>query len=294
LQLPEIQQGMKLFVAGSRVTSHLWGTDGKIYHGVESEQPKNFNMHAYDSKQISKGFLEIRYGPGLVKIWQALISDDGQSFMGNKDMAETAVFTEGMGTLTREPNRPQLREFSIDSPTFVSLETPTPTAMALMSEEKVLYMSTVAFRTGHQLNHYLPAGTYRLMTRVLPGTDSPGNLILKTITPTPLAEEEESPMQIIRPGELQVFRFSVKDESKVGVGLRTENDTLEARLFDEKSQLMATGPLMLKKLPPGTYLLVVETRDVPVQYRPIILGTKGSREGVPDDVIQKYKKETDQ
>ena len=101
-------------------------------------------------------------------------------------------------------------------------------------------------------------------------------------------------MQLIRPGEIQVFRFYVQEQGNVGVGLKTENDSLEAQLFDEKSHLVATGPLVLKKLPPGTYLLVVKTRHVPVQYRPVILGTKGSRKGVPDDVIQKFKKEANQ
>jgi len=48
---------------------------------------------------------------------------------------------------------------------------------------------------------------------------------------------------------------------------------------------------MIKKLPPGPYLLVVKTRDVPVQYKPVVLGNKGSRQGTPQEVVEEFKKE---
>lgn len=281
-----IPQGKKLFVAGTGVSSQLWGTDGKIYRGTALKQPKNVDMEFY---QTNGGFLEIRHRPGLIKIWLASAADIGQSFTGNRDTAEKALFKDGMGILT-----PYLQEweFFMESAGYISVETPVPSVMSLVSDQEVLYISAEAFRTGHQLNHYLPPGTYRLLTRPLPGAGS-GTLTLKTITPTLLEEEKESALQLIRPGEIQVFRFHVLEQGNVGVGLRTENDSLDAQLFDEKSHLIATGPLVVKKLPPGTYLLVVKTRVVPVQYRPVIMGTKGSREGVPDDVIQKYMKEED-
>jgi hypothetical protein len=289
IQLPEIPRGNKLFVAGSRIDTRLWGTDGKIYRGIPVKQPKNFDMESY---QTNGGFLEIGYQPGLVKIWIAPETNTGGAFMGNIAAAEKAAFHAGMGSLKQ---RLQVWQFTMDNPGYISVETLTPTAMALVSGEKILYISTAAFRTGHQLSYYLSAGTYRLFTRPLPGiVGTAGSLTLKTITPVLLDEEKEISTQLIRPGEIQVFRFTVKEKGKVGVGLNTESDHLDAQLFDENSRLMGTGPLVLKKLPPGTYLLVVRTRDVPVQYRPVILGTKGSREGVPDDVVQKYKKEADQ
>lgn len=304
-QLPIIVPGKKLFVAGSKVESDLWGNDGKIYQGVNTAQAANFDMHFYDNTKIAGGFLEIRHGPGLVKVWQAPSFDNGQSFMGDRNTAEKAVFSDGMGTLTLpsvHPQRPQAWEFSLSSPCFISVETPVPTALALVSGNDVLYMSIAAFRVGHRLSYYLPAGTYQIISRILPAPGAPGaggggsvgTLVLKTIIPSPLAEGKECPVQIIRPGELQVFRFNVEAEGSVGVGLKTESDTLDAHLLDEKSRPVASGPLILKELPPGTYLLVVETHDVPVQYRPVILGAKGSREGVPDDVIENYKKEGNQ
>lgn len=300
-------QSKKLFVAGSKIETDLWGNDGKIYQGIKAGQAANFDIYFHENTKISGGFLEIRHGPGLVKVWQAPSPDSGQSFMGDRHTAEKALFSNGMGTLALPAGRLQAWEFSLSNPCFISVETPVPTALALAFGHKVSYMSIAAFRTGHRLSYYLPAGTYQIISRVLPvpgaaGGGAPetvssgpaGPLVLKTIIPTLLSEGKECPVQIIRPGELQVFRFTVEAEGSVGVGLKTESDTLDARLLDEESRLVASGPLILKELPPGTYLLVVETHDVPVQYRPMILGAKGSREGVPDDVIESYKKEGNQ
>jgi len=297
-QLPQIPGDMKLMVAGTRVTAQVWGSDGKIYNGIEQALRKNFHLEYY-GPDVSGGFLEIRHGPGLVKVWLALVSDNGASFMGDKETAVPAVFREGMGQLTLQP---QVWEFKLENSSYVSLETLEPTALFLMSGRQILYMSASAFRGGHQLNHYLPAGTYHLWTRLLTGTEPPGaagnygNLLLKIIIPTVLEEGRESEMQIIRPGEIQVFSFSVEAEGavNVGVGLKTESDSLEAQVFDEQSRLVSTGPLMVKELSPGTYLMVVKTRDIPVQYRPMLLGAKGSREGVPHEVIQNYQKEEEQ
>jgi hypothetical protein len=297
-QLPQIPGDMKLMAAGTRFSSQVWGSDGKIYTGIEQESGKNFFLEYYDPG-VSGGFLEIRHGPGLVKVWLASAADDGLSFMGDRDAAVSAVFREGMGQLTFQP---QLWEFSLENPGYVNVETLEPTVIALLSGGQLLYMSVSAFRGNHQLSYYLSAGTYRLWTRVLAGAapvgaaGNYGNLRLNIIIPTVLEEGRESEMQIIRPGEIQVFSFAVEAEGtvNVGVGLKTESDSLEAQVFDERSRLVSTGPLMVKELSPGTYLLVVKTRDIPVQYRPVLLGAKGSREGVPPEIIQQYKKEEEQ
>ncbi|MCP5047231.1 MAG: hypothetical protein GY940_08670, partial [bacterium] len=104
-----------------------------------------------------------------------------------------------------------------------------------------------------------------------------------------LDEAQESPLRTIQPGETHYFRFVVPVESKVGVGLKAQSDNLDARLLDETSKLIATGPLIIETLKPGNYLLEVQARDVPVKYRPILLGNQGSRKGIPDEVIQRFK-----
>ncbi|MCP4157603.1 MAG: hypothetical protein GY757_58370, partial [bacterium] len=292
-QLPVLPHSTSVFVAGSEIAGRIWGTDGKIYKGGSTTKDSNFNLEVYHYKKASGGFLEITHGPGLVKVWSATDTEKGLSVLGHPGTAangvKKAVFTGGMGHLSLQP---QVWEFSIKEPKYVSIETESPAVLVLESAQKTLYTSMRAFRGDHRLNYYLERGNYRLLARQLDGAESPGMLRLQKIAPLLLVEgQEHLHRRIIRPGEIQVFRFNVKTEGRVGVGLKSGNDSLEARLYDAGSNLVTSGPFTYKTLPSGDYLLVVHTRDVPVQYTPLILGTKGSREGVPRDVIQKFKEE---
>lgn len=281
-RLPALPAGTRLFAAGSGMSCRLWGTDGKIYDGTPGPIRSNFDMVYFEN--IDGGTLEIHHGAGLVKIWQA--TDDGLSICG-PDPVE-AVFENNMGQLA---GLPQSWAFTLDAPRYITAETVTPTIFALESDGKILYLSAAAFRTGHRLNHYLPAGTYRIRTHVLPGDAPPGVVTLNITAPRELDETIEAPVQIIKPGEIQVYRFQVFAKSTVGVGLRTENDSLEARVFDHESRLIGEGPLLIEELEPGKYLMTVTCGGAPVQYRPVILGNRGSRAGAPHDVVEKYKKE---
>jgi hypothetical protein len=294
LPLPTIPPGFKLYAAGSQVKSRVWGEDGKIVPGCPLNLEKNLDMEYYE---VPGGFLEIFHGPGLVKVWLAPAADNGISIIGDKTTAVEGVFQDGSGMMTRDL---QVWNFSLPEPQYVNIDTWTPTIMALVSGKEILYISASPFPALHRVNRYLPKGSYRVLTRPLQGVTgkigaaSPGPLTLNTITPAALDESQESQVRLIQPGEIQVYRFTVEKRSNVGVGLVTESDNLDAQLLDEHSKLIASSPLMIKNLPPGSYLLVVKTRDVPVQYRPVILGSKGSRQGTPQEILEQFKKEIGQ
>ena len=119
-----------------------------------------------------------------------------------------------------------------------------------------------------------------------------GKLRLHKVFPHPLDEEaEKNKTWLIRPGEIQVFRFHVAAKGKVGVGVRTKSDQLGAKLFDRKFDMLAEGPLMIQELETGDYLLTVETSNLaspPIQYSPVVFGHKGSEQGIPEEVIRRY------
>ena len=89
-----------------------------------------------------------------------------------------------------------------------------------------------------------------------------------------------------------MFHFQVTTQAKVGVGVQTESDQLETRLFDAQYNLMAEGPLIIQEMEPGEYILTVTTSSSmspPLQYRPVILGQHGSQQGIPADVMNQYQ-----
>ena len=114
------------------------------------------------------------------------------------------------------------------------------------------------------------------------------------VFPKPLDTASDSP-RLIRPSEIQVFKFNVTVKGKVGVGIRTESDQLDAKLFDSQFKRLASSPVMIQELELGEYLLMVETvpqTSGPIQYTPVVLGHTGGRQAIPEEVIGKYVTQT--
>ena len=281
-KINEIPQNMQLFIAGDIVKSSFWGSDGLIHNGIPLQN--YFDTFRYNVKQ---GHIEVNYNAGLVKIWQASIDDYAKAFIGKFEEAHIEEFHNNRGDMTGVA---QVWPFSLKKPGFISVKTSAPVVLALLSEDKLLQMSVCYENKRCELNQYLQPGNYKLFTRPINGLSGKGILKLNKITPIDINND----LHLIRPGEIQVYRFSVKEHINVGVGLKTETDNLQAYLYDEKSRLISKGALMFGKLKPGKYILVVKAHGTPVQYYPIILGAQGTRKGVPEDVIRKYKKEENQ
>ena len=108
----------------------------------------------------------------------------------------------------------------------------------------------------------------------LKGTTQAGNIRLLKVFPKPLDTASDNP-RLIRPGEIQAFKFNVTVKGKVGVGIRTESDQLDAKLFDSQFKRLASSPVMIQELELGEYLLTVET--IPQASAPIQLHPFGAR-----------------
>ena len=285
-KIEEIPKNMHLFITGDIVNSCFWGSNGLIYNSIYSRNP--FDTFRYNVKQ---GYIEVDHNKGFVKIWQASLNDYAKAFIGKFEEAHIEEFQSNRGDMA---GISQVWPFSLEKPGFISVKTSAPVVLALLSEDKLLQMSVCYENKRCELNQYLQSGNYKLFTRPINGLSGKGILKLNKITPIDINNGINNDLHLIRPGEIQVYRFSVNKESSVGVGLKTESDNLEAYLYDEKSTLISKGALMFNKLKPGKYILVVKAHGTPVQYYPIILGVQGTRKGVPEDVIRKYKKEESQ
>jgi hypothetical protein len=179
----------------------------------------------------------------------------------------------------------------LSQPQYLIVEAGAPGITALMAEEQVFATSVGSTNSGRQLRYFLLPGEYQLLTRPLKGVVQQGNILVRTLTPYDL-EAAMLKSWLIQAGEIQVFQVEVTTASTVGVGVETESDLLYAELRDQDFHLLANGPLMLKDLDAGTYLLIVQTSlpdAAPVQYRPVVYGHHGSDQGIPDDVLKEYQ-----
>ncbi|MDJ0839532.1 MAG: hypothetical protein QNK37_23635 [Acidobacteriota bacterium] len=141
---------------------------------------------------------------------------------------------------------------------------------------------------------FLDPGSYNLSARPLAGDSKTKTLTVSLLEPIPFGGEEPVPERLIASGETEVFRFTVTEYAKVGVGLSAHADRLTADLFDTGSQHLGSGPFLLRELDAGDYLLVVRAGGPPVRYRPVVYGHLGPGNQIPDDVLRDYAEEANQ
>ena len=278
LLIKEAKDQKELFVTGDAVRSRLLGNDGIIREGERFQTNR------------MQGILEIAYGPGYVKAWKADPQEKDLVFMGKKPRRVKGL-SDGLAKLE---NRSQRWMFDLKHPAYIIANADGLGVTALLADQKVLTTNVGSSNKGRQLRYFLPPGDYQLWTRPLAGTTQAGNIRLLKVFPKPLDTASDSP-RLIRSGEIQVFKFNVTVKGKVGVGIRTESDQLDAKLFDSQFKQLASSPVMIQELELGEYLLTVETipqASGPIQYTPLVLGNTGGRLETPEEVIGNYATQT--
>ena len=264
--------------------SRLLGNDGIIREGAR------FQVHR------ARGILELSYEPGYVKVWEAKPQEKDLVFMGKKPRRVKGL-SNGVAKLE---NRSQRWLFGLKRPAYIIADADAPGITALLADQKVLTKSVgsnkgpdsigILVTRDRQLRYFLSPGDYQLWTRPLKDTTQRGSIRLRTVFAKPLDAASDS-LRLIRPGEIQVFTFSVTVKGKVGVGIRTGNDQLDAKLFDSKFKPLASSPVMIQELEVGEYLLTVEPvpqASAPIQYTPVVLGNTGGKQEIPEEVIGEY------
>ena len=275
LWIEEVKDQKALFVTGDAVRSRLLGNDGIIREGERFQ---------------AQGILELSYEPGYVKVWEANPQEKDLAFMGKKPRR-----VKGLSNgLVKLENRSQRWMFDLKHSAYIIADADGPGVTALLADQKVLITNVGSSNKGRQLRYFLPPGDYQLWTRPLEGTTQAGNIRLLKVFPKPLDTASDNP-RLIRPGEIQVFKFNVTVKGKVGVGIRTESDQLDAKLFDSQFKRLAASPVMIQELELGEYLLTIETvaqASGPIQYTSLVLGHTGGRQAIPEEVIGKYVTQT--
>ncbi len=275
LLIEEVKDEKELFVRGDAVRVRLLGNDGIIREGERFQ---------------AQGILELSYEPGYVKVWEANPQEKDLAFMGRKPRRVKGLSEKP----AKLENRLQRWMFDLKHPAYIIVDAEGLGVTALLVDQKVLATSVGSSNKGRQLRYFLPPGDYQLWTRPLEGTTQAGNIRLLKVFPKPLDTASDSP-RLIRPSEIQVFKFNVTVKGKVGVGIRTESDQLDAKLFDSQFKRLASSPVMIQELELGEYLLTVETipqASGPIQYTPLVLGHTGGRLEIPEEVIGEYITQT--
>ncbi len=278
--------GKTIFVAGDHVESRFLRDDGQV---VEAHEMILSQIGRVQQYQTATGVLELRYQPGYGRVWQSTPQSRQQHFMGDFPEIAAENLQHEEGPLQ---NDLQIRTFSVNHPTYIIAQADTPGITAITSQNRILATSVSSRPTGRQIEYFLQPGEYQIWTRPLKGLRQNGTLYLHKITPYSLDNPALSKTWLIHADETQVFHFRISAKTTAGIGVQTESDRLESRLFNRQFTVIAEGPLIVQEMEAGEYILTVKTNDstlAPVQYRPVLFGRSGSLQKIPAEVIEQYQ-----
>ena len=278
------QAGDILCVSGGGEGMEILGNDGS-YRRLEA------GTGLWQTLPAVAGRLVLGPSRGLVRVW---LAKSGQEMQGLTEDQAQAGATQGLAELkgvAALSAKASAFRLSLSAPGFVDLSAPGPGVLAISGKGLDTRASLGTDGGEIHLFAWLPAGDYRVWQR--PGRDSPGGGWLRAtkVGAGKIESSEDRPGGLIAAQEFQAWSFKVQDEGLVGLGLKADKDGLGLLLYDSKQGLVASGTLILEYLVPGDYLAVV--RGLPEEaseYRLVVEGAFGSRNGVPQDVIEAYRK----
>ena len=279
LLINDIPAGHYLCLAGDSVASYFLDRNGLMIAG--RAMPALGTVSGY---QAGGGWLVIDHGVGFVKVWTAPEKNVEASFIGDLKKAEISAWQGEKGILKNN-----LQKWDIALPDFGLLAAgiTSPGALGLFTGNKPL-----AIRAGNDPGSnwffiMLGPGDYSLYTRPLLGHFQEGQVFMQLVKPQALEPLQTEKDMLIGAGGLQVFRFTVTRTGKVGIGLISESDGLDAWLCNREMSVLQKGTLIIRDLEAGEYFLIVAAAS-PLRYRPVVLGSEGSLQQIPDDVLREY------
>ena len=135
----------------------------------------------------------------------------------------------------------------------------------------------------------LKPGKYFLGVRGLAGESAEGARLTYSFRSIDVLAEKSPPTVSLAPGETRLFRFTLPEQKIIGLGLRTQKEVVQARLYDGEWRLINRGKQQFKTLEKGDYYLwlhVPLNQDATV-CTPILVGQEAPPNRPPESVISR-------
>jgi hypothetical protein len=259
--LPVAAQPEQRLVLAGQAHAAVLGTDGRLRVG-----------HVVPLAGAATAV--VTHGPGALAVW---IEGDGAAPW--PEAAPRAVTLPQRLALAGEAMALRLAPAG---PVLMHVRSTAPVILGFGDEPPDL------FGGGAQFDRYLSGG--EMMMHVLSPQDGPlsGSLDLAASPVTEIAEGPAAAVPVA-PGATILFGFSVTAEGPVGLGVRADPDRVTARLLDGAGKTLDRGMAMLRRLPPGHYLLAatVPAEAPTTLIRPTVLGIVPHPTPPPADVVRR-------
>jgi len=274
------RDGQVLCVAGEAAEGEFLASTGAFGRLSASGRSGEF-----DSIPAREGQLVLRSRGGYARAW---LASPGKEYEGLVEASSSAPKQiAGSSALS---GKAESFRFKVDSPCYVDVSLAGPGVLSLQRDGKPLGTDATGERDDLRVFAYATPGEYRVFARPLAGKALSDSIRVSRIDPVAVNEETGAAARFIAPGESQAFALSVKAKGKIGVAVASDIEGLDASLYSPSQAELGRGPVMFPTLEPGDYVLVVRgTVSGPAEYSLALYGLEGSRQDVPQDVVESFK-----
>lgn len=138
-------------------------------------------------------------------------------------------------------------------------------------------------------DYYLEAGTHVIGLRALANGTLEGDLLIGT-QPVVAMPAGVGPACLLGGGDTKTFAFEVKQKGRVGIGARTDRESIDCELLTRDQRLIGRGTQQFVELEAGTYLLrlIVPAGEPPVRVSPVVVGLEPPGVGPPEDYLREF------
>ncbi|NOZ78144.1 MAG: hypothetical protein GXP48_02970 [Acidobacteria bacterium] len=225
------------------------------------------------------GTLVLRHGAGTVVAWLGTGADAFAGLFGGGGGSPSAVEVPGTITCgTATTVRPDLAKGML-----LDIAADGPAAVRLgRGADAITWLQDAGKR------HVLVTSD-RPVLRIRP-LGGPVTVGLEAAAVT-TAGEGLGPEALIAPGGARAYRFDVTTPGKIGAGVSSDPDVASAELLTAGGSVLGRGVVLMRKLEPGPYILLISVpaRAVgPVRIRPAVVGISRPPTGPPEKVIRQY------
>lgn len=223
------------------------------------------------------GKAHIKANDGWLSLWVSKSATPELDWLGIP--GETTLLPESGFQL---PSNTQNMTFQVSEPAYYRFQLDQPGIMGILQKN-----SLKAFAVGpqNQIGTILPPGEYALVIRPLSFCRELPKLTWDIQRMIPAKDAAQA---LLGSNASQVYRFQLKEKSKVGLGIQSSTDQLRGQLLSFDGKELAQGPLIIKSLNPGTYAFVVFNPSTPAVFKPLFFGLEGSHSEIPQEILNSY------
>lgn len=263
LDLPVTAQAGQTLITAGDASATFVGDNGMVLRGPRLTLP-------------GAGRVILEHGIGLAAMW--LEGAGAAPWASPKPVAvtlpQTLPLTGPAMQFNLAPAQAGLLRVRSSAPVILALNSDTPKL----------------FPAGAAASFYLPAGNAQLRV-VAPQDGALSGTLELTETPLRAAVEGLGRSATLAPGDAVAFGFTLRQPTRIGVGVRAQPDRAELSLLDAQGHELATGAAMLRDLPAGDYVLLAQIPpDAPTTVlQPALIGLVPRPNGPPPDIIEYYR-----